>query len=92
MVERRVERLNKVIEDKLVTILNSRNDLDSVARVDPGDPAQEAANKRIPIPSRGNKTPMEILMGGKPKSALKYIVWLGVDASERAEADNTIYS
>lgn len=29
-------------------------------------------------------------MGEKPKSALKYIAWLGVDATERVEAEATI--
>ena len=84
-----VERLNQVVEDKLTAILNSR-----------GDPwtawpawtsaIQEAANKRIPISSRGYRTPMELLMGQKPKSALKYIAWMGVDAEVRADVDPTI--
>ena len=29
-------------------------------------------------------------MGEKPKSALKYIAWVGVDATERVEAEATI--
>ena len=84
-----VERLNKVVEDRLAAILNARSDPWTAW---PGwTPAiQEAANKRIPVSNRDNKTPMELLMGEKPKSALKYIAWLGVDASERAEADNRV--
>ena len=33
---------------------------------------------------------MELLMGQKPKSALKYIVWMGVDVMVRADVDHTI--
>ena len=84
-----VERLNKIVEDKLAAILNARSDpwTEWPAWV----PAiQEAANKRMPVSSRGNKTPMELLMGQKPKSALKYIAWMGVDATVRADVDHTI--
>ena len=48
---------------------------------------QEAANKRIPVSSRGIKTPMGLLMGEKPKSALKYIAWVVIDADVRADVD-----
>ena len=44
----------------------------------------------MPVSSRGNKTPMELLMGQKPKSALKYIAWLGVDATVQAVANPTV--
>ena len=81
--------MNKVVEDKLAAILNAR-----------GDPwtewpgwiptMQEATNKRMPVSSRGNKTPMELLMGQRPKSALKYIAWLGVDATVRVDADPAV--
>ena len=66
-----VERLNKVIEDKLAAILNSRGDPWTAWPA--WSPAiQEAVNKRMSVSSRGNKTPMELLTGQKPKSALKY--------------------
>jgi hypothetical protein len=39
------------------------------------------------VSSRGNKTPMELLMGIKPKNPLKHLVWTGVDAATAAEVD-----
>ena len=33
---------------------------------------------------------MELLMGQRPKSALKYIAWLGVDATVRVDVDPAI--
>ena len=43
---------------------------------------QECMNKRMPVSSRDNRTPMELLTGLAPKSAIKHIAWLGVNAVE----------
>ena len=41
---------------------------------------QECLNKHMPVSSRDNRTPMELLTGLAPKTAIDQIAWLGVDA------------
>ena len=41
---------------------------------------QECLNKHMPVSSHDNRTPMELLTGLAPKTAIDQIAWLGVDA------------
>ena len=81
-----VERLNQVFVARMRALLN-------VQKADWCDwpawvPAiQEALNKQLKIRDRGNVTPMELLMGVKPKQALKQLAWTGIQADVRAQVD-----
>ena len=81
------ERLNKQFLRAVKAILHTQ-------KTDEADwpqwqPAiQECLNKQMPISSRDNRTPMELLTGLAPKSAIKHIAWLGVDAVTGADVSD----
>ena len=45
---------------------------------------QECLNKQLPVSSRDNRTPMELLTGLAPRTAIQHIAWLGVEAVQAA--------
>ena len=84
-----VERLNRVWRQRMAALLHDLGeDWNTWPEYVPT--IQEALNKRLPVSSRGNKTPMELLMGVTLKSGLQYVAYLGVDATTATTADNGI--
>ena len=75
-----VENLNKAIV-KATKAITHANDIEITDWPATSPAIQECMNKRIPISSRDNRTPIELLTGLAPKSAIKHIAWLGVDAT-----------
>ena len=68
------ERLNKVCTKAVKAIIHCQNkETKEWPAVIPA--IQECMNKRMPVSSRDNRTPMELLTGLAPKSAIKHIAW-----------------
>lgn len=75
------ERLNKVTVKAVKAILRGNDkETNEWPAVIPA--VQECMNKRMPVSSRDKRTPVELLTGLAPKSAIKHIAWLGVNAVE----------
>ena len=75
-----VENLNKAIVKATKAIAHA-NGIEIKNWPATAPAIQECMNKRIPVSSRDNRTPIELLTGLAPKSAIKHIAWLGVDAT-----------
>ena len=78
-----MERLNRIFLNGMKALLASRGeDIRSWPQWTPA--VQESLNKVLRVSARGNKTPMQLLIGLVPEGAVAHIAWLGVDAEVAA--------